>query len=259
MKKIGNSAQSGYVLVALLLVLMAMGGVVIAGYTQEARRDAEQSRYDHNRRLLEEAKQALLMYAYSYPANNPGRGPGRLPCPDTDNDGDADPSFNCINGTAIVGRLPNLDADLNLYADPNTRRIDASGEDLWYAVSSSFANTKPAFTDIINYDSIGTITLFDQSGNLAYDGAVEGIAAVVIAPGPITRRDEDDNGTYEFTQLRNTALQRNDPRNYLDTFPGGFDNSLFVNGGNNNADGFIPGPIYDPAVSDYMVNDQLIM
>jgi len=260
MKPIGNKAQGGYVLVMLVLVLMTMGGIVIAGYTQETRREAEQSRYEHNQRLLEQAKQALLMYAYNYPTDNPGRGPGRLPCPDTDVviDGIPNPSPNCINGTAMVGRLPNLDPDLNLYSDLNTRRTDASGEDLWYAVSSSFANIKSA-PDIINSDTTGTITLFDQSGNLVYDGAVAGIAAVIIAPGPITRRDEDDNGTYEFVQLRGTPLQRNDPRNYLDTAPGGFDNSQFNNGGNNNVDGFILGPVYDTIANDYMVNDQMIV
>jgi len=259
MKNIDNNAQSGYVLVMLLLALMAMGGVVIAGYSQGIRQAAEQSRYEKNQRLLEEAKQALLMYAYNYPTDTPGRGPGRLPCPDTDNDGIPDPSSNCINGAAIVGRFPNLDPDLNLYSDLNTRRTDASGEDLWYAVSSSFANNKPPLTDIINSDSTGTITLFDQSGSLIYDGAAAGIAAVIIAPGPITRRDNDGNGTYEFVQLRGTPLQRVDPRNYLDTAPGGFDNSLFNNGVNNNVDGFILGPIYDPNINEYVVNDQLIV
>jgi hypothetical protein len=259
MKRIDKNAQSGYVLVIMLLALMAMGGVVLAGFTHEVRQDAEQSRYDYNQRILEEAKQALLIYAFNYPTNNPGRGPGRFPCPDTNNDGLPDPSSNCINGTAIVGRFPSLDPDLNLYSDLNLRRSDASGEDLWYAVSSSYANNKPPITDIINSDSTGSITLFDQSGNMIYNGAAEGIAAVIIAPGPITKRDEDDNGTYEFTQLRGTFAQRNDPRNYLETFPGGFDNSRFNNGGNNNVDGFILGPIYDPNVSDWVVNDQLMI
>ena len=112
MKKIDNNAQSGYMLVLFLLVLMTIGGVVIAGYTQEARQDSEQSRYEHNQRLLEEAKQALLMYAYNYPIDNPGRGPGRLPCPDTDVVIDAipNPVPDCIDGgVAVVGRLPNLD------------------------------------------------------------------------------------------------------------------------------------------------------
>ena len=262
MKKIDNNAQSGYMLVLFLLVLMTIGGVVIAGYTQEARQDSEQSRYEHNQRLLEEAKQALLMYAYNYPIDNPGRGPGRLPCPDTDVVIDAipNPVPDCIDGgVAVVGRLPNLDPDLNLYSNLTTRRTDASGEDLWYAVSPAFANLK-AGLDVINSNSAGTITLFDQSGNIVFDGAAgNGIAAVIIAPGPITRRDEDDNGSYEFTQLRGTPGQRNDPRNYLDTAPGGFDNRQFNNGGNNNIDGFILGPIFDPNVSDWMLNDQMIV
>jgi hypothetical protein len=44
MQKVGNNAQGGYVLVILVLALMAMGGVVIVGYTQEVRQETEQSR-----------------------------------------------------------------------------------------------------------------------------------------------------------------------------------------------------------------------
>ena len=35
----------------------------------------------------------------------------------------------------------------------------------------------------INSDSTGTISIFDQTGNLLYDGATNGVAAVIIAPG----------------------------------------------------------------------------
>ena len=245
MKKISNNAQGGYVLVLSLLALMAMGGVVIAGYTQAVKRDVDTSRYNHNKRVLEQAKQALLMFAYNYPASNT-RGPGRLPCPDHDNDGDIDFPLDCDT----VGRFPWKDPRLNIQ-----ETLDADGQRLWYAVSSTFDN-KP--NDIVDPNSVGTITLVDQSGVEIYDGAVAGIAAVIIAPGSIVKRDNDDNGTYEFTQLRGIALQRNDPRNYLDTF-NGFDNSVFTNLENDPDDGFILGPIYDDNVNDYVVNDQLII
>ena len=80
--------QRGYVLMITLLMFMGIGGAVLASFTKEARRDLEERKYQHNQRVLAEAKQALLMYAYNYPEiaatfNGTIRGPGRLPCPDT--------------------------------------------------------------------------------------------------------------------------------------------------------------------------------
>ncbi len=170
MKNFVNNAQSGYALVIFLLVLISMGGVVVAGYSQAVKREVDTSRYNHNKRVLEQAKQALLMFAYNYPSSN-DRGPGRLPCPDHDNDGDIDFPLDCDT----VGRFPWKDSRLNIQ-----ETLDADGEVLWYAVSSSFNNMPGG---IVNPNSSGTITLFDQSGNRVYDGSAgEGIAAIIIAP-----------------------------------------------------------------------------
>lgn len=253
MKKIGNNAQNGYVLLILLLSLMAMGGVAIEGYTQAVKREVDTSRFNHNKQVLEQAKQALLMYAYRYP-EIASRGPGRLPCPDMNDSGTPNPWTDCIgqiSGDAMVGRFPWATNGLEFY---DAR--DADGEELWYAVSASFSNFNPG--SVINSNTIGTITLFDQSGEIIYDGALGGIAAVIIAPGAAQKRDDDGNGTYEFTQLRATGAQQTDPKNYLERF-GNFDNSLFINSGINDTDGFILGPIYDDNVSEFVVNDQLIV
>ncbi len=243
-----TTRQTGYALILMVLGLMGIGGVVIAGFTQQAKEDLEVQRYQHNKRVLEQAKQGLLMFAYNYPQTNVnGIGPGRLPCPDVDNDGSVDGAGTC----AQVGRFPWSDNRLG------TQELrDASGERLWYAVSDAFDNI--AGGGVINYDTTGTITLVDQSGGIIYDGAVAGIAAVIIAPGTILKRDDDDDGTYEYTQLRNTDPQKVDPRNYLDTF-NSFDNSVFTNGGNADVDGFILGPVFDNTQSTIVVNDQLVI
>jgi hypothetical protein len=55
---------------------------------------------------------------------------------------------------------------------------DASNERLWYAVSQNFANPD---LDVINSDTLGTITIHDQTGSVIYDGSVAGVAAVIIA------------------------------------------------------------------------------
>ena len=144
--------QRGYALLLMLLLLMGAGGAVLAGFTQQARQEAEAQRYAHNQRVLREAKQALLMYAYNYPEFN-NEGPGRLPCPDTDNDvnglpGDGGPLTIAI--CTSVGRLPWGDPDLGFF---DAR--DASGERLWYAVSDSFYNLGGG--PVINSDSTGSI------------------------------------------------------------------------------------------------------
>ena len=243
MKQNIRTNQTGYALMLMVLALMGVGGVVLTGFTQGAKQEVEHERYLHNQRVLREAKQALLQYAYNYPVNNPLRGPGRLPCPDITNDGSADPSFNCISVTAMVGRFPWNDSDMNFY---DAR--DASGARLWYAVSRNFANSiSPANLDVINSDTTGTITIEDRSGAVLHDGAANnGVAAVIIAPGAALAR-----GVVMQDRVAGPTVAAN----YLDLF-GTVDNADFVN---NNANGFVPGPIFNPVDGSLAVNDQMIV
>lgn len=241
--------QSGFTLLLFVIVLLGIGGTVLAGYMENISKQVSKSRNQHNKDVLEQAKQALLMYAYRYPSIA-GRGPGRLPCPDTNNTGTPNPP---CQGLDIVGRFP-WDANGMDFNDVR----DSDGERLWYAVSNTFDNNLPA--TVINSDSVGTITLFDQNGNLIYDGAVAGIAAVIIAPGAqINNQDrsvanaDDPEGT-----VADTDPGIVDPANYLDAF-NGFDNSAFADGGNLNADGFILGPVFNPAQNSFVINDQIVV
>jgi type II secretory pathway pseudopilin PulG len=230
--------QAGYALILMVLGLMGIGGIVLAGFTQQAKQDVDQQRYLHNKRVLEQAKQALLMYAYNYP-QIAGRGPGRLPCPDTNNTGVDNNLFNCVDtGDAMVGRFPWNAAGMNFF-----EIRDADGEQLWYAVSQNFARTI-AGLDVVNSDTLGSITISDQTGALIYDadpGVATGVAAIIIAPGPPIARDENNDGVYEYVQDR--VADPLDPRNYLDTY-NAFDNSAFVNDeSDSDDDGFIIGPV----------------
>lgn len=253
--------QAGYAILVMVLVLMGMGGVVLAGFSHDARQETYAQRYAHNERVLQEAKQALLMYAYNYPQFN-SEGPGRLPCPDTDNDGNAGddilgPPWVNLAICTSVGRFPWNHPNMDFY---DAR--DASGERLWYAVSNQFYNLGGG--PVVNSNSAGSITIQDQNGSLIYDGTVAGVAAVIIAPGPAITRDENDDGIYEYTQVRGTAAEQIDPRNYLDTF-NAFDHSVFTNlESNTDDDGFIVGQVVErdpasPAVNTIVVNDQLIV
>ncbi len=232
----------------MVLTLMGLGGLVATNYTSEVRQQVERERYLHNERVLEEAKQILLYYAYDYPNLNPDRGPGRLPCPDLDNNGLPGvgpaplppPVADC---GSVVGRFPWAANGIDLPGP----LLDADGEELWYAVSSSFDY---ADDDVINPDSFGTITIFDQGNRRLYDGGIAdpgyGIAAVIIAPGAETDRAG-------VPQNRNAGP--NNPINYLDFFAGR-DNTDFVNGDSDN--GFVLGPISVPN-GNVIINDQLAL
>ncbi len=257
MKRIRSNHQKGYALLLMLLSLMAVGGFAFLDFAQDAKREVDQSRFEHNKRVLEEAKQALLMYAYNYPVNNPGRGPGRIPCPDMNNDGSSESSFNCISGSEMVGRFPWNDPEMDFY---DAR--DASGARLWYGVSKTFARTiSPLTDDVINSDTPGEITIHDLSGTLMYDGFVAGIAAVIIAPGSAIDRNGVDqdrsvgNGDDPFDTTADTDPGIINATNYLDIF-GALDNTDFVN--SNAADGFVLGPITN-ASGSIIVNDQIIL
>lgn len=251
--------QTGYALILVVLGLMGVGGVVIAGFTQQAKQDVDQRRYLHNKRVLEEAKQALLMYTYRYPdIFSPNRGPGRLPCPDMDNNGTSDGLVGtfCIDaGVAMVGRFPWRANGMEFY---DAR--DASGQRLWYAASQDFNNMDGG--SVVNSDSVGSITIHDQNGQVLYDGSAEGIAAVIIAPGPPIARNgvaQDrsiGNGDDPNDLAADTDPGIVDPTNYLDVF-GALDNADFVN--DNAIDGFVLGPIDDLAADDIIVNDQIIL
>ena len=238
--------QSGYALILMVVGLMGLGGAVVVGFTQGAKQDTEHQRYLHNQRVLQEAKQALLQYAYNYPVID-DIGPGRLPNADTDNDG-------LENSGSTFGRLPWANSNLNLYD-----MRDADGQRLWYAVSSTF---RPQAT-AVNSDTSGTITLRAQSGGVIFDGSNAagstqyGVAAVIIAPGAVI----DRNGVGQDRSVANSdnpfdSSPDTDPgivtaSNYLDLVAGTEDNSSFTNG--DASDGLILGPVND------LVNDQFIV
>lgn len=241
MKRKISTAESGYALILMVLGLMGVGGIVLAGFTQGVKVQSEHERYLHNQRVLREAKQALLQYAYNYPVTE-GNGPGRLPCPDTDSSGTPNPVPGCDAAAGVVGRFPWKTPELNFYDVK-----DASGEELWYAVSNNFGNSG---TITINSSTSGSVTLQDRSGAVLHDGTdntpASGIAAVIIAPGSqITR-----GGV-----LQDRAADEDDPVHYLDLF-GAIDNADFIN---DDLNGFVTGPIRDVVTGDLLVNDQMIV
>ncbi len=111
---------------------------------------------------LAQAKQALIGYAASHSTR-----PGALPCPDNNNDGNAE-SPTPTNCPTYLGRLPWKSLGL-----PDIR--DGNGERLWYALSPNFRNLNPPTGPILNSETAGQITA---------DGTA-GIVALLISSGTV--------------------------------------------------------------------------
>ncbi len=232
--------------VLLIIFILSIGAISYLGISLNAN-SAKIERDRQTNNALAEAKAALIAYAMAVDTT-PGActtncpRPGDLPCPDTNDDGNAEASCGNAAGTTQqanrLGRLPWR--TLNL---PELR--DGNGEHLWYAVSSNFKrNTR--FSPL-NTDTNGTITIRGFSGNVLNDATNNaGVVAVILSVGkPITRQDG-------LSQNR-TGANINNPTHYLDNALGE-DNAAFVDSG---ADGFISGPIQD-VNGNQILNDRLV-
>lgn len=170
---------------------------------------------------LTAAREALIGYAALQASN--GLYPGSLPCPDTNNDGNAEGS---CSGATLVGRLPWKTLGL-------TDLRDSSGERLWYALSSNFRNQTGS---VINSNTVGQLTVYDGSNGTVSESQV---VAIVFAPGPL-----------KGTQTRDVAGE-NTMANYLE---GARSTTEFGRARPSTA--YPQGQCYTPSVVD--CNDQLL-
>ncbi len=173
-----SKKQKGAALLLLLLVLLLIGISVFLNQTSSPSNRV--TAINTTRASLLAAKAALIGRA----ASDDDR-PGSLPCPDTDNDGNADPATG--NCTVTVGRLP-----------WKTLRVgelrDGYGELLWYAMPL-------ALRDISTAKINST-----QSTGLTLDGQPE-IAAVLFSPGPplATQTGRPSNNTNDYLDGNNAS------------------------------------------------------
>ena len=264
---------------------MVMGGAAflissLSSSALQAKRQAKTSS------ALAQAKEALIGYSLKVlvsksdvacAATSNCRRPGDLPCPDTDNDGDAEGSCGNASGTtgqtSRLGRLPWKTLGL-----PDLR--DGSGERLWYAVSNNFKNNTRAtcnnavHTGCLNSDTPGTINVLASDGSVEHNGSgASGAVAVIFSPGDVLQRQGallsqnrtctvgvDCDATEKCTSTPPTSSPRCDPTNYLDKVTAE-DNADFLDSSSTN--GFIQGEIKiaDPTTntSTVVLNDQLLV
>lgn len=165
--------QRGAALLLLLLLLLVGGGIALIGQLKRTEPEAAASR--RTARALAVAKEALLGWSVvdgaSAPAN---QNPGRLPCPDQDNDGDAE---GAACGQPYIGWLP-----WRTLATDDLR--DRSNERLWLLLDAAFRSGG----GILNSTIQPTLTL---------DGRP--VVAVIVAPGaPLSQRGQTRLGSGPF-------------------------------------------------------------
>jgi len=182
-------AERGFALIALLSLAALISAFLIASALNLTSADNSNEREQRSMNALRKAKAALIAYAaneqwqlYKVQATDQ---PGGLPCPDTDDNGTS--QLSCTNAVDRVGRLPYM----TIGADDLR---DASGERLWYALSSNFR--KLSGTTIINSDTQGLLTVTGAA-------PASNVVAVVIAPG-------------QALSGQDRIAQHNDPAAYLE-------------------------------------------
>ena len=232
-------SQHGAALVAVTAILAITVLTVLTAAI--ARSATGPRRHAVSDQALATAREALIAYATSRPIDAVV-GPGYLPCPDRDDDGWAEPTCGSMSGETgqwqRLGRLPWKTLGL-----PDLR--DASGERLWYAVSSKHKGLLNCTVSVECLDmspeaALGTITVREASGTVVHDGTSAspydpgsgGAVAVVIAPGPPLARWNGLEGARRV-QVRSceggrcsetgrcltdppTLTPKCDPANYLD-------------------------------------------
>lgn len=264
-------SQRGLAAILVVVALLLGAAAVFYGLTKTNTPEIERDR--KTEASLAIAKAALIGHAVSAPISNttPDR-LGDLPCPDTDDDGNAETTCGNAAGTTgqalRLGRLPWRTLGL-----PDLR--DGDGERLWYAVSNNFKkNTRtncntPGVAGCLSSDTRGTITIRNSTSNVVHDAtnadpAASGVIAVIISPGAVLRRqgatvvqDRTCTGSLCNPQGVCSAPVTNAPKcnpvNYLDT-DGTEDNANFVDGSATN--GFIQGVVRDTS-GNAIVNDRL--
>lgn len=181
-----SKSQRGFTLLEMAIVMVVLGlllgGMLIPLSTQMEKKDR-----DETERALEEIKDALIGYAM---AN------GRLPCPDTDNDGIINMSGTCSNQQ---GTIP--------WVDLGVGKEDAWGQPFTYRVTGDFADTTDGTgcgtaTTGVSFELCSTadINVLDAS---AGNPVANQIPAIVISHGKnwaiTTSTDEGQNSNTDTT------------------------------------------------------------
>jgi hypothetical protein len=174
--------------------------------------DLSNEREDRSMSALRQAKTALIAYAANEQwqlYRTPGTyfQPGALPCPDKDNDGDADcVGFGITPTSSIIGRVPWKTMGIDDLRD-------SSGERLWYALSHDFRKLRcpSAGCTTINSDTLGQLTVTGTA-------PATQVVAIVFAPGePVQSQNRDPANVNNVGNYLEGSDTTTNPVNYTFT------------------------------------------
>lgn len=204
--------QKGSVILAILAMFMLVAGYML----MKEFNNAFVARDKISNDVLFKAKEALIGYAATYRDRQPSAGPiydqvfGYLPCPATNGNGVVPvPPANCgITNVTQINIFPWRSLGL-------TALRDSSGECLRYIVSGTYKN-RP-LTAVMNWDTVGQLTVNDADGTVL----ATGVAAAIFAPrGRIANQNRNPAGNTECRTNNTVAnyLEGTDPM-YAGTVP----------------------------------------
>jgi len=166
----GRAQQRGAALLALMLVLVLGASWILIDRMNRVSGEYAATERAHNARVLQRAKQALIGHAVMQAGKEFEDDPGRLVCPEAAGNigGNSEGQSASTCAGHAVGRLPWRTLAIE-------KLLDASGEPLWYVVSSGWHLLGAgAGTTVINSDSVGQLNV---------DSVANDAVALIIAPG----------------------------------------------------------------------------
>jgi hypothetical protein len=197
-------AQRGFALIAILALAALIAAFLISSALNRSSADVANDREQRSMDALRQAKAALIAYAAAVDwklqvsCTPPGcyLQPGSLPCPDVNGTGTSD----CASGSAsasMIGRLPWVTMGIDDLRD-------ASGEQIWYALSHDFRKEQcTSLPDSPPSPPGCTKINSDTQGQLSVTGAVSAsnVVAVLIAPGgPIQGQVRPNNAVGSYVE-----------------------------------------------------------
>ena len=181
-----NSPRQYGAAMLIMMLIMILGLIALFAF----RMDRKGPELDADRKTalaLAQAKEALLGNSVTNNITGGVQNPGRLPCPDADNDGGWGKGSPPTCPPSNVGRLP-----WKFLGVDDLR--DGAAERLWYVVDPAFIDNGTAMNSAI-------------TPSLAVNG--NKVVAVIIAPGPILGA---------LNQQRDTVVNQNNYANYLESY-----------------------------------------
>jgi prepilin-type N-terminal cleavage/methylation domain-containing protein len=175
--------QQGFSLIEIAIVLVIVG-LLLGGLMTPLATQFENSKRNETQQTLETIAEALYGFALTQ---------GRLPCPDTDNDGQENP-LGGVGGCAVFfGNLP--------WATLNTGNSDAWGRPFIYRVTGVYADNTDGTgcgvaTLAVSFSlcSNGNIQVLDAAVGNAVAATIPAIVLSRGANGAAAGADENENG-----------------------------------------------------------------